>query len=241
MMMALRNSPSEYALINALGNSHPPRPWRRGAMIAIGASVLLHAGLFTYLYLQRVSVPAVETPSDHAISISRTVLTPPRRPPTATTQPKRQAISHPTAVDTNAPPPRTTSAPQTPQTAVTSIGPTTFDPQFTQITPPQPPSRLIVDPKWLSQPSAAEMSRFYPAQAIDQGVTGTVTLMCGVVSSGKLVDCRVITETPAGARFGDAALKLAAFFRMTPRTVDGQPVDGALTRISLTFRLTGGD
>jgi protein TonB len=107
------------------------------------------------------------------------------------------------------------------------------------IAPPTAPARLIVDPKWLSRPTADEMSRYYPERDIDLGLTGQATLFCSVVASGKLADCRVIEETPAGAKFGEAALKLAGFFRMSPRTVDGKPVDGGLTRISIAFKLTG--
>jgi protein TonB len=48
----------------------------------------------------------------------------------------------------------------------------------------------------------------------------------------------VTSETPSRAGFGDAALKLSAYFRMTPRTIDGEPVDGGQTRIWIAFRLS---
>ncbi|HXQ11057.1 MAG TPA: energy transducer TonB [Caulobacteraceae bacterium] len=82
------------------------------------------------------------------------------------------------------------------------------------------------------------MSKFYPQREVDLGITGQVSLLCGVVASGKLTDCRVVEETPPSAGFGDAALKLSAFFRMTPRMIDGEPVDGGQTRISIAFRLS---
>lgn len=238
MMMALRNSPSEYALINALDG--PQRPWKlsRGVAVAIGASVLFHAGLFTYLYVQRITATVSEPAPDQAISLSEVRLPQPARPLPAQASPNRP-IATPTPVSNPVapPPPTDVVVPQTP-TLLSDTRPPLLG---VKLTPSRPPARLIVDPKWLSQPSAEEMSRFYPDHAIDLDLSGQASLFCGVVASGKLTDCRVISETPAGAKFGDAALKLANFFRMSPRTVDGQPVDGGLTRITITFKLAGGE
>jgi protein TonB len=238
MMMALRNSPSEYALITALEGRHGPRKLPRGVVVAIGASVCFHLGLFTYLYVQKITATPAAQPTDQVISMGQVRLAPPTQPPPAQITPKHQIVTHPAVVNPTVTPPTKVIVPATHPTLLTDTQPPLFT---TDVTPITPPTRLIVDPKWLSRPSAEELSRYYPERAIDQGLTGQATLFCGVVASGKLSDCRVIDETPAGAKFGDAALKLANFFRMSPRTIDGKPVDGGLTRISIAFKLTGGD
>ena len=66
---------------------------------------------------------------------------------------------------------------------------------------------------------------------------GTATITCAVTATGSLTGCRVIRESPGEFGFGAATLKLAQYFKMSPRTVDGRPVEGGQVTIPIRFNL----
>ena len=76
------------------------------------------------------------------------------------------------------------------------------------------------------------MAQFYPGGALRMGQRGKVVMDCAVTAVGTLQTCQVISETPGGLGFADAALHLASFFKL--RT-DGASFDGAIVRIPIVF------
>lgn len=110
--------------------------------------------------------------------------------------------------------------------------PTTSDQPAVSSGPP-----VITQPNWLRQPNADQLTRFYPAQALDQEIQGRAVIRCRVTVSGTLTSCVILSEKPPGYGFGRAALALSVYFRMTPRTEDGRPVEGGQVDVPINFRL----
>jgi TonB family protein len=104
------------------------------------------------------------------------------------------------------------------------------------IPPPPPPPPVITRPDWLRRPSSEDMARYYPERAQEREISGRAALACTVTTRGTLSGCNVASESPSGAGFGEAALRLANRFQMKPQTVDGKPVE-AQTRFTITFQL----
>lgn len=95
----------------------------------------------------------------------------------------------------------------------------------------------ITSPDWERKPNGDDLARYYPDGAAKQGLGGLATVACKVTNAGDLTACAIETEDPPGAGFGDAALKLAAFFKMKPLTKDGLPVAGGVVRVPIRFAI----
>src|SRR4051812_25787350 len=79
----------------------------------------------------------------------------------------------------------------------------------------QKPS-VITQPDWLRRPTGEEMASYYPKIPLAVALEGAAILSCSVSAQGRLEDCTVPYESPAGAGFGAAALRLGRFFQMRP-------------------------
>jgi protein TonB len=85
----------------------------------------------------------------------------------------------------------------------------------------------------LRRPTNLEI--YYPGRARDRGVEGVVQLDCVVQVDGRL-NCTIVSETPGGWQFGNAALRMARDHRMAPAARDGVPVE-ATYRMRVPFSL----
>ncbi|MDQ0463268.1 TonB family protein [Caulobacter ginsengisoli] len=106
----------------------------------------------------------------------------------------------------------------------------------TPLTCPTPlPMARITSPDWTRRPSGEDLEKVYPARARTLSLSGKAIISCDVTSLGTLVYCSLISETPEGEGFGEAALKVTSKFRMKPLARDGSPVGGGTVRIPILF------
>lgn len=92
-------------------------------------------------------------------------------------------------------------------------------------------------PNWSRRPTVEDLVKVYPPEAVKAKVEGDVVLGCHVTATGALADCSVLRETPEGAGFGAAALKLTGLFEAREQTPEGGPKRGTDIRIPIRFRM----
>ena len=89
---------------------------------------------------------------------------------------------------------------------------------------------------WLKKPKSEDILAVYPRDAFNRGQSGEVVIHCLVNVQGTLRGCSVLSEKPAGAGFGDAALTMTAQFLMKPGRRDGVPVESEVS-IPIHFKM----
>ncbi len=81
------------------------------------------------------------------------------------------------------------------------------------------------------------LERYYPARARDQGLEGRAVIQCAITDEARLTDCVIISETPAGAGFGQASIRAASKFRMRPKPGSGTAQAGQRVTIPINWTL----
>ena len=214
------------------------------AMTAIAMSLVFHAMVGAYLFAHHFTLMTLPTPQSEPPLVIRTVTFPPPAPQPKPTH-EKQRTPHPQPQEPihilNAPHPLG----PTPGPAIeTPAGPTVSgggqgltEVVPTPVIPPPtlPKPKTILNPDWISKPSGAQLADAYPDRALNLGIAGSATLLCTVGVDGQVRDCQVAAETPKNLGFGAAALRLSRWFKIRPKTEDGQAVDGALVRVPIQF------
>lgn len=79
------------------------------------------------------------------------------------------------------------------------------------------------------------MASYYPEQARRGRLSGGAVVECRAEADGRLSSCRAVAETPQGAGFGEAAVRMASALRLQPNDADGRPVAGRRYRTTIRF------
>ncbi|MBJ7486111.1 energy transducer TonB [Brevundimonas sp.] len=101
--------------------------------------------------------------------------------------------------------------------------------------PPAPPRPSVITNVAWSRPPRPTADDF-PARAMDRGVSGSATVSCTAQANGRPANCRVVSETPAGMGFGQAAVRIVQRGQLSPRTVDGAATNATFT-VRVPFNL----
>ncbi|MFI4974883.1 MAG: TonB family protein [Caulobacterales bacterium] len=95
---------------------------------------------------------------------------------------------------------------------------------------------VVTDPDWIQLPGPDQFSNYFPRMPWMLSLSGIARVKCSVSALGMLENCSILSESPTGMGFGDAALALTPYFRMRPRSIDGTPVGGGEVNIPIRFR-----
>ncbi|HEX2562161.1 TonB family protein [Phenylobacterium sp.] len=97
---------------------------------------------------------------------------------------------------------------------------------------------VIGKPSWTALPTGSDLAAGFPVAARSAGVTtGRIRLRCQIATAGRLQNCAVQSEEPAGMGFGDAAKALTSNFQMSLWSAEGLPTQGGFVVIPLRYDL----
>jgi len=242
MMIKLAGNAGMVGPIDFADRRQPLPKW---VWYAVSVSVLVHVGAGFWLYNQKfvLNEPVqIAEPQSTIVVLERPVIKPEPmtdpNPPAASPPLNRPAqVFHSSVENLIAPIAPVTAIDAGPAINITAPAPelSTGTAVSEAVAPAAPP--IITEPNWVRKPTGDQLMRAYPQRALDRETTGSATLSCLVRVNGSLTGCSVAQETPGGAGFGRSALSLSRYFQLSPRTVDGQAVDGARVDVTIRFNL----
>jgi protein TonB len=209
----------------------------RAALMVASIVVLLVVGVLAYGVVHHVNKPTPVASASVLPQAPSVKIAPQPSPPSESSSAVAQtAASEPAptkAARMLVRRPKAHNAPAT-SLAVTASAP----PPAVPVPEPAPAATpLINDPVWLRRPSGQEAADLYPSQAQEDNVEGEASIDCAVSGDGRLYDCAVVSEHPAGKGFGRATLSLTSRFRMRSTTESGHAVAGHRVRVPVRWRL----
>lgn len=226
---------------------------RRDLFVGAGV-VLLHAGLFALVGLDRVPVTPMASPSPAiAVELVDPVRPPPPPPPPpaptagggAPAAPSRVHVTpKPPVKPLPDPPPAPIKQAPKPEIVV-GVAPTAgpapglgLGGQGTGTgtgvgSGNGPGTSDRMGPRLVRGPTPRDIARARPPGARGRGV---VAIRCRIRLDRTLDQCSVIRETPPGQGFGEAARsQLMSIFNFLPATEDGTPVEGESVTLTIDF------
>ena len=90
-------------------------------------------------------------------------------------------------------------------------------------------------PNWKRAPSQQDFLTVFPTAAMEAGKGGKVVLLCRITVTGAPTGCSVVSETPPGLGFGQAALAMIPQMLFNPAIKNGEPVEFSELKIPLSF------
>ena len=221
----------------------PPRKKKKGlstgALVGITMSVIVHLLAGMWLYNEKFKLQVFDYNDDAVdVEIVEPLPPPPPPPPPDTPPPPPKLQIRPPVINTDAPPPPVTLqiVATKKEDRVEYTGPPVIVPGPPPPPAPAPPPRppVITNPSWSSRPAGE-----FPERALSRGIeSGVVQLECTVNANGSVSGCTILSESPSGSGFGQAAISGARRARLTPRSVDGVAVGG---RVRFTTRFALAD
>ncbi|WP_242922790.1 energy transducer TonB [Caulobacter sp. CCUG 60055] len=98
--------------------------------------------------------------------------------------------------------------------------------------------RSVENVRWSATPSAEDFERYYPERAHRMERNGQSRLQCIVRGEGRLEGCTVVSESPQGFGFGEAALRLSRRY-MADVSAGSDVTEGDTVTFQLDFAVPG--